>query len=150
MLLNAIKLQEHLIFSTGIIRFLAAAKADLTNVPYLLQGYIAFWRSLIFISSATAITTFKGVQIGEFFKFLWMSTYHVELVEIPDSTFFINRSKLDYHITDTFVPFEGTSVLLNLFLMQIFCAFLTYQTGKLRFYNTNEENIKLHVLVIFL
>nr|XP_031837547.1 chitin synthase chs-2-like [Nomia melanderi] len=117
----------------GFIRFLAAVKADLTNNQHLLQGYIAFWRCLIFILSASVISIFKGIQFQEFFKCLFMNHYNVKLVQFLNSSVSVNELITNYNLEynefqqDNFNPIVDTSAPLYIFLIQIFCSFFAYK-----------------------
>ena len=109
------------LFLTGLVRYLATVKMDLTNNRQLLQGGIAFWRSLIFISSAIVISTLKGIEFKEFFQFSGTDTYNVDIIKI---------SKSPTNALKVAVPEQDISTALYAFLVQAFCAFLTFEAGK--------------------
>ncbi|XP_076280486.1 chitin synthase chs-2 isoform X3 [Lasioglossum baleicum] len=119
----------------GLIKFLAAVRTDLENSRHLLQGYIAFWRCLIFISSALVISIFKGIQFREFFKFLGMSQYNVELA-FSNSSFVGNTLNTVFYFGDNEFQQEDPYTLtvnalapLYTFLIQTFCGFLVYRVA---------------------
>lgn len=100
---------------------LVTTKVDLKNNYHILQGYIAFWRSLIFILSAAVISTFKNIEIQEFF--MWKEDYGISLI----STSNINNTEAAYFTVYTSAP-------LFAFLLQTFCVLLTYEAGKIEIY----------------
>ncbi|KAK1127233.1 hypothetical protein K0M31_003777 [Melipona bicolor] len=101
----------------GFINLLAKNKTDLLNNCHVLQGYIALWKCLIFISSTIMILTFKKIHIQEVFEFIWQSEYNIELIEM-------SNNKIIDTITDT------SYISLFSFLLQVFCALLMYQAAK--------------------
>ncbi|XP_050482557.1 chitin synthase chs-2-like isoform X1 [Bombus huntii] len=101
----------------GFINLLAKNKIDLSNNCNVLQGYIALWRCLIFISSTIVISTFKEIHIQEFFEFLGQNEYNIELIKLSNKD----------NIIDTII--DTTSAPLYTFLLQIFCAFVIYQVA---------------------
>ncbi|XP_076751332.1 chitin synthase chs-2 [Xylocopa sonorina] len=108
----------------GFLNFLARSKTDLMDNSNVLQGYVAFWRCLIFISSAIVISYFKEIEIQEFFKLMWENEYYVELIKMSrQQTNFELESVIIDTITDTSVPFYS-------FLIQAFFAFFTYKAAK--------------------
>ncbi|XP_076379793.1 chitin synthase chs-2 isoform X2 [Megalopta genalis] len=118
----------------GFIRFLAAVRTDLENSRHLLQGYIAFWRCLIFILSASIISMFKGIQFSEFFEFQGMNQYNVELVPLLNCSVPTKAQGVKFHFEDNnfqqediYTPTVNTSTPLNIFLIQVFCGFLIYR-----------------------
>ena len=119
---------QFLLFLTGFVRYLATVKMDLTNSRQLLQGGIAFWRSLIFISSAVVISTLKEIEFKEFFEFSGKGTYNVDIIKISKSP--MNALKASDYFDNTAVPEQDTSTALYAFLVQAFCAFLTFEAGK--------------------
>lgn len=106
-------------FLLGFIDLLAKNKTDLLNNYHVLQGCIALWKCLIFISSTITILTFKGIHIQEFFKFIWQNEYNIELIKM-------SNNKIIDIIKDT------SHISLFSFLLQVFCAFLIYQAGVIR------------------
>lgn len=112
-------------FYLGFINLLAKNKIDLSNNCNVLQGYIALWRCLIFISSTIVISTFKEIHIQEFFEFLGQNEYNIELIKLSNKD----------NIIDTII--DTTSAPLYTFLLQIFCAFIIYQVGKVYIFITN-------------
>ncbi|XP_076658040.1 chitin synthase chs-2 [Halictus rubicundus] len=129
-------LQLSIVLFTGLIKFLAAVRTDIENSRHLLQGYVAFWRCLIFIFSASVISIFKGIQFQEFFEFLGMSQYTVELVPFSNSSVLGNTLNTIFYFgdnefqqEDTFTITVNTSVPLYTFLIQIFCGFLIYRVA---------------------
>ncbi|XP_076245365.1 chitin synthase chs-2 [Calliopsis andreniformis] len=111
----------------GFIRYLASVKMDLMNRPHLLQGCIAFWRSFIFILSVAVITTFKGVQIGEFFKFIPKKTYSILLVENSSSSVLTSGLTSHYSNGDAIILNDNISTPLYVFLIHSFCALFVYE-----------------------
>ena len=86
-----------------------------------MQGYIALWKCLIFISSTIMILTLKGIHIQEFFEFIWQNEYNIELIEM-------SNNKIIDTITDT------SHISLFSFLLQVFCTFLVYQAGEIQIF----------------
>ncbi|XP_078049860.1 LOW QUALITY PROTEIN: chitin synthase chs-2 [Augochlora pura] len=117
----------------GFIRYLAAVRTDLENSRHLLQGYIAFWRCLIFILSASVISMFKGIRFSEFFEFQEMNQYHVELVPLLNCSVSSNAREIRFYFEDNdfqqeniYTPIVNTSTPLYTFLIQVFCGFFIY------------------------
>ncbi|CAL7946040.1 unnamed protein product [Xylocopa violacea] len=108
----------------GFLNFLARSKTDLMGNCNVLQGYVAFWRCLIFILSAVIISLFKEIEIQEFFKFIWEDKYYVELIKMSNQQ---TNFKLESIIVDTIMD---TSVPFYSFLIQTFCAFFMYKAAK--------------------
>lgn len=119
-------------FLLGFINLLANNKIDLLNNCHVLQGYVALWRCLIFISSTIMILTFKDIHIQEFFEFIWQNEYNIELIEM-------SNNKIVDIITDT------SYISLYIFLLQVFCAFLIYQAGETQIFI-----VIIYVFIIFI
>ncbi|XP_054005861.1 chitin synthase chs-2-like [Hylaeus anthracinus] len=107
----------------GFIRFVAAVRTDLLNSSHLLQGFTAFWRSLIFILSAIVISNFKGIEVGEFFECIIQSGYNVELIQTSNTSLKLVQQE------DHTILTVNTSAPAFAFLIQIFCTFLIYQSA---------------------
>ncbi|CAK9800283.1 Chitin synthase chs-2 [Anthophora plagiata] len=112
-------------YNNGFMKYLATVKMDLKQFCYVLEGYIALWRCLIFISTAIVISVFKDIQIQEFFELIWRSEYSIELVEISNPS-----SRTDVlSLSKYFETSIDKSTPLYTFLIQIFGAFLIYEAA---------------------
>lgn len=121
----------YVIFYIDFIKSLAKHKTDLSNNCYVLQGYVAIWRCLIFISSSIVILSFKEIQIPEFFEYMWQNTYNIELIQIPNSSLRENVSLSNLYFNDIVDIIADSSAPLYSFLIQAFCGFFIYQTGEI-------------------
>ncbi|XP_043255985.1 chitin synthase chs-2-like [Colletes gigas] len=115
----------------GFIRLLTTINTDLRNNCYFLQGFVAIWRSLIFIICGLVISIFKGIQIREFFECVGQNKYNVELIQNSNDSFLTNTLESNYYSENILQQRDliingDTSVPLNIFLIQIFCTFVTY------------------------
>ncbi|KAG7202391.1 hypothetical protein KM043_018708 [Ampulex compressa] len=131
----------------GFIRSLAKIREDLLPSRHILQGWIAFWRSLVFFASILTILNLKGIKPSTFFNTLATARYVVQL--IPNGNFSFNPSfvpplsyfsaivrdenQVSLRITDISVP-------INSFLAQAICAIVVYQLGKFA-YKTHMHKI---------
>nr|XP_012141900.1 PREDICTED: uncharacterized protein LOC100879229 [Megachile rotundata] len=103
----------------GFITMLVKIKMDLKNSYHILHGYMAFWRSLIFILSTLVISTFQGIEVKEFFQFMSQRNYNIELVPFSKSLY----SGESYFAVDSSAP-------LYTFLLHTFSSFLVYESAK--------------------
>lgn len=122
---------NYIIFYIDFIKSLAKNKTDLSNNCYVLQGYVAIWRCLIFISSSIVILIFKEIQILEFFEYMWQNTYNIELIQTPNFSLRENVSLSNLYLNNIVDIIVDSSAPLYSFLIQAFCGFFIYQTGEI-------------------
>lgn len=53
---------------TGLMRFLLSAKMDLESGQHIVQGYVSFCRTLVFIIGALVVNIYDGTHIKNFFS----------------------------------------------------------------------------------
>lgn len=118
------------------MRFLSSVRQDLESGQHIIQGYVSFCRTLIFITGALAVNIVcEGVNIREFFLFNLTGKYKINLTEEILATENVAHSPvfLGYFFD---IASQGkqidasSSTILYVVLIQAVSAMMLYQSCK--------------------